>query len=245
MATRTPRRPPGPANQSRAAGAPTPASAAATAPRSGPFYDADDGSTPAPASPLAAVPSDAPLRTQGSFNRTVRESAVALEAGGSADVDVLEREAAAEELVDGETLEEAIARIREFRRPLGAYSQKLALEPRRGYHTHWFNDVAGRIDEAQANGWAHVKGKDSKPIARCVGTGRDKGAMYAFAMILPEQFWLEDMAAKHQAAQSKIDALKASPFRAPSGAAQASDKGKFYDPSEGDAGSGPLVVEKG
>ncbi len=102
--------------------------------------------------------------------------------------------------------------------------------------------MAGRVDDAKANGWKHVTGKDGKPIARVVGTGRDKGALWAYAMEIPRVFWEEDQNAKHQAAAARVDALKAAPFRAPQGAAQKSDKGKFYDPFERDAG--PLQVVK-
>lgn len=256
MVTRTPRTPAraprtaGPQNESRAAGAPVPASAAATAPtgrvdtaqaQRGEFYD-----------PAAAAerPADAGAAGQGeaqgasglaAFTERVRESHVALERGGSADVEVVEREAA-DALSTPEDLAAEIARIRKIRRPIGAYAQKLALPARQGYHRHWFNDVAGRIDEATANGWTHVLGADKKPIARCVGTGRDKGAMYAFAMEIPEIFWLEDQAARHQAASDRIEGLKKAPFRAEAGTAKPADRGKFYDPSEHEAG--PLQVVK-
>lgn len=231
-----PRRRPAPTDESRGNGAAAPASAAATAPGfvdgapTSSFYDLG-GTDPAlvEASPLAEV----------RFMDTVRERNVPLEAGGSADVDVME--AMAEEAhEDAADLAAEIERIRGFRTPLGAFTQKLALPKRRGYHRHWFNDVAGRVDEAKANGWAHVLGTDKKPIARCVGTGRDKGAMYGFAMEIPEVFWLEDMAARNADAQAKVDALKSSPFRAAPGSAKASDSGKFYSPDDT-----ALTVQKG
>lgn len=125
-----------------------------------------------------------------------------------------------------------IARIRKIRKPFGAFTQKLALPERAGYHRHWFNDVAGRIDEAKASGWEHVKDQEGKPIKRVVGSGRDKGALYAFAMELPSVFWEEDQKAKHDEAQSKIDEIKKSPFRAAAGQAKKSDGGKFYSPQE-------------
>lgn len=221
------RRTAGPVNPSRAAGAPAPASAAATAPGSGAYYS--PGDEPEQRSPLAAT-----------FTETVLKDHVAVEAGGSADVEVVEY-AAEEAFEDADDLAAEIARIRKIRKPIGAYTQKLALPQRLGYHRHWFNDVAGRIDDARANGWTHVLGTDKKPIARAVGTGRDKSSLYAFAMELPEVFWKEDQDARHAAAQSRVDALKAAPFRAPSGGAKASDKGKFYDPHEDGA---PLKVTK-
>ena len=147
---------------------------------------------------------------------------------------------------DGETLEQAIARIRAVRSPFGVTTQKLALPVRPGYHRHWFNDVAGRIDEATTSGWAHVKDqKTGQPMKRTVGSGRDGGALIAYAMELPEVFWQEEMDARHKRASEQIDAIKKRPFAAKPGQAQASDKGKFYDPTEGGTNAGPLTVVKG
>ena len=125
-----------------------------------------------------------------------------------------------------------IARIRQIRRPLGTYAQKLALDRRPGYHRHWFNDQPGRVDEAVANGWAHVADREGKPLKRVVGSGRDRGALYAYAMEIPEVFWQEDMAARHADAQSRVDAIRQSPFRAKQGETTAQDQGKFYSPKE-------------
>lgn len=231
MATKlAPRRrtPPAPVNQSRGAGQAAPASAAATEPAAGAFYDDGD-------SPLAAAAPTPRAEVIETITESVRRNHIPIETMGSADVEVVERAAAEQADEDGdspESLAETIERIRRTRRPVGGFLQKLALPLRRGYHRHWFNDVAGRIDDAKANGWAHVKGTDGQPVARCVGSGRDRGALYAFAMELPDVFMQEDMDARHAAATAKIDALKAGPFRSPSGTAQASDKDKFYSPTE-------------
>ena len=228
MVTKNPRRAQEPQNTSRGAGPAAPASAAASRPASTSMYNPDPVESAPPQSGLTAF-----------VDQRVMPGSVPLETGGSADIEVAER--AVEEALDGdEGLAEAIARIRQTRKPLGAYTQKLALPVRQGYHRHWFNDVAGRIDEAKANGWAHVKGTDGKPIARCVGTGRDKGSMYAFAMEIPEVFWREDMDARHADAAARVAALKSTPFRAPQGTAQASDTGKFYSPTE----QAPISIEK-
>ena len=230
----------GPINQSRAAGAPAPASRAATAPPTS-FYD------PAPVSQLGGAPepqqAEPQLRAgfQKVFTEVTRSGSLPLERGGTVDRQIAEH-MAAEEFTDDASLAAEIARIREFRKPIGNYAQKLALPKRNGYHRHWFNDTAGRVGEAEANGWTHIKDKDGHNISRCVGTGRDKGALYAFAMEIPEVFWLEDLAARNQAATDKVDALKASPFQSRAGEAKAADKGKFYDPSESTAG--PLQVVK-
>lgn len=139
----------------------------------------------------------------------------------------------------GENLESDIARIRGLRRPLGSFTQKLALNPRPGYYTHWFNDEGGRIGDALDNGWAHRLDKEGQNIRRAVGRGRDAGVLYAFAMCIPEVFWQEDQAAKHKDAASKMESLKANPFPSQAGQAKQSDQGKFYSPREE-----PLSVSK-
>lgn len=143
-----------------------------------------------------------------------------------------------------ETIEQAIARIRAIRKPFaGAMSQKLALPKRNGYHRHWFNDIAGRIDEAVASGWAHViNPRDGKPTRRAVGTGRDNGVLYAYAMEIPNVFWQEEMDAKHAVAAGQIEGIKKRPAVVPpQGVAQASDAGKFYSPHDS-RGLDPISV---
>lgn len=233
MVTKAPKRMP--QNTSRGSGPPAPASGAAAQPPAGPFYAADTG----PRLPQG-YEERSPLG--GEFHDRVREGSLPLGNDRSADVELSEHAAATPDNDRAKLLAE-IARIRQFRKPLGAYSQKLALQARAEYHRHWFNDVAGRIQEAEANGWAFVRDSDGHPISRCVGTGRDKGAMYAFAMELPLVFWQEDMDARHEAASAKLEALKATPFRTRPGGSEKSDKGKFYDPSESE--EGPLQIHKG
>ncbi len=233
MVARKPaRKPRGPVNQSRGAGQAARASAAATEPMAGAFYSPDGGEP---------IPYTAPEVKSSPFPGSVRSGSVQIERGGSVDREVAEA-MAVEAINDAELLASEIARIRKDRKPIGAYAQKLALDKRNGYHRHWFNDVAGRVHEAEASGWKKVQGKDGKPISRCVGSGRDKGALYAFAMEIPEVFWLEDQAAKQAAADNAIAGLKKNPFMAAPGSTDRSDAGKFYDPSESE--SGPLQIVK-
>lgn len=179
-----------------------------------------------------------PGRPQKSSYSSIAETAVEMNEGLTADASIAPDSAPH----DSETIEQAIARIRHVRQPFGVFTQKLALPKRTGYHRHWFNDVAGRIDEAKASGWSHVTNpSDGKPLRRVVGTGRDNGVLYAYAMEIPEVFWQEEMDGRHQAAQARIDAIKKNPFAAKPGQAQASDRGKFYDPGEA-SGTGPLQV---
>lgn len=124
-----------------------------------------------------------------------------------------------------------VERIRKTRKPLGAFTQKLAYPERSGYHRHWFNDVPGRIDEAKLSGWAHVDDK-GQPVRRIVGTGRDKGALWAFLLEIPSIFWEEDMAAQFARAKAPVDAIRSSPVQAKAGQSKPQDSEKFYSPRE-------------
>lgn len=171
----------------------------------------------------------------------------ALEVGTAESVDDVTSTQEAVAAVE-ETLDEAIARIgaarAKVREQFGSMSLKLAMPTRPGYHRHWFNDVAGRIDEAQRSGWAHVNDKSTgAPMKRTVGSGRDGGALVAYAMELPEVFWQEEMDARNKVASEKLESIKKNPFASKPGQAQSSDKGKFYDPTEGGTNAGPLTIQ--
>lgn len=123
-------------------------------------------------------------------------------------------------------------RSQRSKNPFGSMVQKLALPDIPGYKQHWFNDSPGRLDEAEQGGWTNVQSKEKKPVRRVVGSDRSGGPLYAYAMKIPTRFWEEDMARRHKLAQERMDDIKKNPIRAPSGAAQASDKDKFYSPRE-------------
>lgn len=189
-------------------------------------------------------PGRPPKARDDSATKAAADEAIEVTNGVTASVDIIPGNIPPE----GETLEEAIARVGRIRdqnrKEWGSLSQKLALPKRQGYHTHWFNDVGGRIDEAKASGWSHrMNPRDGKPFRRVVGTGRDGKPTEAFAMDLPLVFWEEEMAARHKTAADRIEGIKKNPFQSKPGQAQAADKGKFYDPT--DSGAGPLQVVKG
>ena len=190
-------------------------------------------------------PGWSPKAKDDAATKAAVEEAIEITGGVTASVEVVSDGLPKE----GETLEQAVARVAAIRdqnrKEWGSLSQKLALPKREGYHTHWFNDIAGRIDEALASGWSYrMNPRDGKPFRRVVGTGRDSKPLEAFAMDLPLVFWKEEMDARHKTASDRIDAIKKNPFQAKPGQAQASDRGKFYDPTEG-SGAGPLQVVKG
>lgn len=134
---------------------------------------------------------------------------------------------------EASALAEDIERIRKLR--IGWSSglmQKLALPVRRGYKRHWFNDSGNRIEDAKASGWSTIKGSDGQPIKRIVGSARSGQPLAAYAMEIPEVFWLEDLAAKNKVAEDQLDTVRGKPFQVPPGMAKRSDAGKFYSPNE-------------
>jgi len=133
---------------------------------------------------------------------------------------------------DMEAYQREVERIRKQRKPFGAFSQKLALEQRRGYKRHWFNDTPGRIEEKLREGWTHVKDREGKPVKRVVGGGRNNAELIGFAMEIPVVIWEEEQAAYHREAQARMDDIRRNPVRAPSGTTHKSDANKFYSPRE-------------
>lgn len=126
-----------------------------------------------------------------------------------------------------------VAQLRHKRQPFGSYQQKLAYADRPHYHRHWFNDVDGRVLQAESAGYEHVKDEDDKAVARVTGRLKEGGPMFSYLMEIPKVLHDEDMADNLQ----RADAVEADIKR---GRAQQVDKtderaGKqpFYVPSTG------------
>jgi hypothetical protein len=224
---------------------PTRPRTAAPAPKTsaGNFYD--PGTSPAPeACPTPAPqPPEHPTPRDPNFSSDLRSASDLIDHGLTADTAVVDRAVAFDpEATNASDLASEIERIRAIRKPLGGYNLKLDLPKRRGYHRHWFNDTAGRVDDATNNGWTHVKGKDGKPIRRNVGRGPQQGVQFAFAMEIPDVFWIEDQDHKHQVAQDRVDAIRQRPAVAKAGESKAEDRGKFYNPHE--TAGDPVKIEK-
>jgi len=113
------------------------------------------------------------------------------------------------------------------RRPLGRRRAKLEYPARPGFHRRWLNDVPGRIDDAKAGGYAHVKDKEKgKPVMRIVGTKEGGGGLVAYLMEIPDALWNADFAKK----QEDLDELDAQIFR---GSYKQGADDKRYIPSIG------------
>lgn len=90
-----------------------------------------------------------------------------------------------------------------------------------GFHLHWLNDYAGRIQQAQQGGYEFVTAEEiggmvnsnvtdrnndlGEKVRMLVGHNDQGGPLYAYLMKIPEEFWLEDQAAI-QARNDLVDA---------------------------------------
>lgn len=95
------------------------------------------------------------------------------------------------------------------RKPFGNMAQKLNAPQRKGYHRHWFNDVLDRIEQAKAAGYAHVIEEGSrKPMKRVVGTAKGGGALTAYLMEIPIEWFEEDMRNGQKAVDEIDEAIR-------------------------------------
>lgn len=97
---------------------------------------------------------------------------------------------------------------RPARKPFGSMSLKLDYPQREGFHRHWFNDIPGRVSRAQEAGYEHVKDRDGKPVSRTVGTAEGGGALTAFLMEIPEEWYQQDMAQEQRIIDDKEAAMR-------------------------------------
>jgi len=111
------------------------------------------------------------------------------------------------------------------RKPFGAMTLKLAYPERKGFHRHWFNETTGRIQRAQEAGYEHVIA-EGKPVQKVVGTAEGGGALNAFLMEIPQEWYDEDMAAQQREIDDKEKAIKR-------GELEGQDGDNRYVPSQG------------
>lgn len=98
---------------------------------------------------------------------------------------------------------------RRTRKPLGTTEQKLAYAPRQGFVRRWFNDMPGRVSRAvEEGGWTHVLDAKGKNVERVVGVKPEGGALAAFLLELPEEWYREDMAAQQAAIDAKEQSMR-------------------------------------
>lgn len=114
---------------------------------------------------------------------------------------------------------------RRRRVPLGGAQLKLAAEKREGYVRRFFNDKGGRLQAAEAAGYAHVLNEKGEKERRLVGTAEGGGPMYAYLMEQRAEFYAEDQAAKQGTVDQIDHAIKGG---APRGAN--ANPADFYTP---------------
>ena len=182
-----------------------------------------------PAPPVAPPAEDAPAPVAAEVIAKHEAESVRIEGSITGDISLM---LPGDNSFDPADYAKEVERIRGLRKPFGTFTQKLALPVRRGYKRHWFNAVPGRIEQKLAEGWAFVTDRESKPIKRVVGTGRDNNALLAYAMEIPEIIWREEQDAFHKVAQAKMDDIRTNPVRAKPGTTTKADAGKFYSPTE-------------
>lgn len=119
---------------------------------------------------------------------------------------------------------------RPARKPFGSMQLKLSHEIRPGFHGHWFNDTPGRVDRAKEAGYEHVRDKDGKNMSRVVGVAEGGGALTAFLMEIPEEWYQADM----QLEQSHIDEKE-----------ELMRRGKFESPEKGYVGPQGISIRQG
>jgi len=105
-------------------------------------------------------------------------------------------------------IETTAPRPRSNRKPFGTLEQTMAYESRPGFHRHWFNDVKDRISRAQEAGYEHVTNKEGKNVQMVVGTAEGGGALQAFLMEIPEEWYKEDMAAQQKIVDDREALIK-------------------------------------
>ncbi len=110
---------------------------------------------------------------------------------------------------------------RSKRVPVGIPRQKLSVSHEiPGYRLYWFNDVPGRISEAEAGGYTFVDEKEialndfvtlgnadlGTKVKRLVGKNEDGSALYAYLMKIELDLFEEDQ----KEIQARVDATDAS-----------------------------------
>lgn len=125
-----------------------------------------------------------------------------------------------------------IAQLREKRTPFGRRQSRLAYPKRPGYHRHWFADHAGRIEEATAAGYEHVRDTEGRIVQKHQGKHKDGRAMVGYLMEIPEVLWKEDRLAQQKSDDLTEQAIKRGVPKGADGR-PAEDAGNFYVPSTG------------
>lgn len=97
---------------------------------------------------------------------------------------------------------------RSVRKPFGARQQRLENPPIPGFQCRWFNDTPNRIQRALDAGYMHVTDNEGKPVKHPVGVAPTGGALIAYRMKIPVEFFNEDKAAKEAPRRQTDDDMR-------------------------------------
>ncbi len=115
--------------------------------------------------------------------------------------------------------------------PFGSARQKMAVEPRPGYHRHWFNDEPGRVDRALEAGYSHVTdvktGENKKMV---VGRYESGAPQTAYLMEVPQEWYDEDQAAEQALVNEREETIRRSGKPAE---VSKSDASRYYGTAQG------------
>lgn len=113
-----------------------------------------------------------------------------------------------EEAPLGNTLSDGSKRI-----PFGQKQAKLYYVSRPGFMRRWVNDAPGRMMGAEKGGYTNVKDSNGKPVSTHAGTQSMGGALLAYLMEIPQQWYDEDFAFKQESVDEVDKAIYGGTFK--------------------------------
>lgn len=107
------------------------------------------------------------------------------------------------------TKAQRIAQKRKNRKPISGREQKLKMNVPDGFVGRWVNDVGGRPADFLAAGWEFVDSASGRPVEHLPSDGtvirervdktNDNQPLYAYMMVIEEELYNQDQAAKVEA----------------------------------------------
>lgn len=118
-----------------------------------------------------------------------------------------------EKRVEGEQARKPEGRAE--RVPLGTQRLKLQAPTRLGFCRRWINDTPGRLQQARAGGYEHVKDEAETEhtgramhVSAIVGVTEGGHPLKAYLMEIPERLYEQDQAAKQVSLDKTDEAIK-------------------------------------
>lgn len=93
------------------------------------------------------------------------------------------------------------------RKPFGTHEQKMQRTPRPGFRNYWFLDEPGRVQQAIAAGYVHVKDEQGRNVALTVNKAVGASTTVAYLMEIPLRFFEADFKAQQKAVDEIDEAI--------------------------------------